>query len=235
MSDILRLKQVSKIYQLGETITKAVDEVDLTIQAGDVVVVLGPSGSGKSTMLNLLSGIDHCSSGEIYFKDMAVHALRDQELTKFRREHVGFIFQTYNLVSNLTVYENVELGKQLAKNPIDIMEMLQAVGLDTMHERFPYQLSGGQQQRVSIARALVKNPELLFCDEPTGALDEETGKAILQIIQDINRKWKTTVIIITHNPSIALMANHVLHLNSGKIVKNIQNTEVINASEIEWA
>lgn len=235
MKSILRFEHVSKIYQVGETITKAIDEVDVSIQSGDVVVVLGPSGSGKSTMLNLLSGIDHASKGKIYFKDTEIQNLGDEQLTAFRREHVGFIFQTYNLISNLTVYENVELGQQLAKNPIDIDLMLEAVGLTTMKDRFPYQLSGGQQQRVSIARALVKNPSLLFCDEPTGALDEATGKSILQVIQDINKKWKTTIIIITHNPSIAFMANHVLHLNSGKIVKNGKNEDVVNASDIQWA
>lgn len=235
MKPILRFEKVSKIYQVGDTITKAIDEVDVAIQPGDMVVVLGPSGSGKSTMLNLLSGIDHATKGKIYFKDKEIQNLGDDQLTAFRREHVGFIFQTYNLISNLTVFENVELGKQLAKNPTSIDQMLEAVGLSTMKDRFPYQLSGGQQQRVSIARALVKNPALLFCDEPTGALDEETGKGILQIIQNINQKWKTTVVIITHNPNIALMANHVLHLNSGKIVKNWKNADVIRASDIQWA
>ncbi len=235
MSEILRFNHVSKIYKVNNQVTRAVDDVTMAIEAGDIVVVLGPSGSGKSTMLNLLSGIDTCSQGEILFREQKIHQLNDEQLGVFRRQNLGFIFQTYNLIANLNVYENIELGKQLSANPMPMDEIIQAVGLSELKDRFPYQLSGGQQQRVSIARALVKNPQILFCDEPTGALDEDTGKAILQTIQDINRLYKTTVIIITHNPSIALMANQIIHLNSGKIIKNIRNSDVKNASEIKWA
>jgi putative ABC transport system ATP-binding protein len=235
MNDILKFENVSKIYKVNETITKAIDEVNVSIQEGDIVVVLGPSGSGKSTLLNLLSGIDHCTKGKIFFNDSQIQDFNDEQLGAFRRQNLGFIFQTYNLISNLNVSENVELGKQLALHSMDMDEIIEAVGLKEMKDRFPYQLSGGQQQRVSIARALVKNPKILFCDEPTGALDEETGKSILQIIQDINQKYGTTVIIITHNPSIAMMANQVIYLNSGKIVKNICNLDVKKASDIQWA
>ena len=170
-----------------------------------------------------------------YFQGKQIEKYSLDELTNYRREYLGFIFQTYNLISNLDVKENIELGLQLAKDPISINEIIDSVELTSQKNKFPYQLSGGQQQRVSIARALVKNPKVLFCDEPTGALDETTGKIVLKTIQELNKKYKTTIVIITHNPSIAQMANNVIRINSGKIASNIRNEKVLDASEIRWA
>jgi len=232
---IYELKGVSKIYKVSETITKALDNIDLKLYEGEIIVVLGPSGSGKSTLLNVLSGIDNATSGKVLFLDKQIEKYSLDELTSYRREYLGFIFQTYNLISNLDVKENIELGMQLAKNPININEIIDSVELTSQKNKFPYQLSGGQQQRVSIARALVKNPKVLFCDEPTGALDETTGKIVLKTIQELNKKYKTTIVIITHNPSIAQMANNVIRINSGKIASNIRNEKVLDASEIRWA
>lgn len=232
---IYELRGVSKIYKVSETITKALDNIDLKLYEGEIIVVLGPSGSGKSTLLNVLSGIDNATSGEVLFLDKQIEKYSLDELTSYRREYLGFIFQTYNLISNLDVKENIELGLQLAKDPISISEIIDSVELTSQKNKFPYQLSGGQQQRVSIARALVKNPKVLFCDEPTGALDETTGKIVLKTIQELNKKYKTTIVIITHNPSIAQMANNVIRINSGKIASNIRNEKVLDASEIRWA
>ena len=232
---IYELRGVSKIYKISETITKALDNIDLKLYEGEIIVVLGPSGSGKSTLLNVLSGIDNATSGEVLFQGTQIEKYSLDELTNYRREYLGFIFQTYNLISNLDVKENIELGLQLAKNPISINEIIDSVELTSQKNKFPYQLSGGQQQRVSIARALVKNPKVLFCDEPTGALDETTGKIVLKTIQELNKKYKTTIVIITHNPSIAQMANNVIRINSGKIASNIRNEKVLDASEIRWA
>lgn len=232
---IYELRGVSKIYKISETITKALDNIDLKLYEGEIIVVLGPSGSGKSTLLNVLSGIDNATSGEVLFLDKQIEKYSLDELTSYRREYLGFIFQTYNLISNLDVKENIELGLQLAKDPISINEIIDSVELTSQKNKFPYQLSGGQQQRVSIARALVKNPKVLFCDEPTGALDETTGKIVLKTIQELNKKYKTTIVIITHNPSIAQMANNVIRINSGKIASNIRNEKVLDASEIRWA
>ena len=232
---IYELRGVSKIYKVSETITKALDNIDLKLYEGEIIVVLGPSGSGKSTLLNVLSGIDNATSGEVLFLDKKKKKYSLDELTSYRREYLGFIFQTYNLISNLDVKENIELGLQLAKDPISINEIIDSVELTSQKNKFPYQLSGGQQQRVSIARALVKNPKVLFCDEPTGALDETTGKIVLKTIQELNKKYKTTIVIITHNPSIAQMANNVIRINSGKIASNIRNEKVLDASEIRWA
>lgn len=232
---IYELREVSKIYKVSETITKALDNIDLKLYEGEIIVVLGPSGSGKSTLLNVLSGIDNATSGEVLFLDKQIEKYSLDELTSYRREYLGFIFQTYNLISNLDVKENIELGLQLAKDPISINEIIDSVELTSQKNKFPYQLSGGQQQRVSIARALVKNPKVLFCDEPTGALDETTGKIVLKTIQELNKKYKTTIVIITHNPSIAQMANNVIRINSGKIASNIRNEKILDASEIRWA
>lgn len=232
---IYELRGVSKIYKVSETITKALDNIDLKLYEGEIIVVLGPSGSGKSTLLNVLSGIDNATSGEVLFLDKQIEKYSLDELTSYRREYLGFIFQTYNLISNLDVKENIELGLQLAKDPISINEIIDSVELTSQKNKFPYQLSGGQQQRVSIARALVKNPKVLFCDEPTGALDETTGKIVLKTIQELNKKYKTTIVIITHNPSIAQMANNVIRINSGKIASNIRNEKILDASEIRWA
>ena len=236
MSEIVySLKNVKKVFKTGNTTTHALDGVSFDIQKGEVIVILGPSGSGKSTMLNVLSGIDTPTSGKVMYIDDEIGKFTDKELTKYRRENLGFIFQSYNLIPNLTIYENVELGSHLSDNPLDIDELLEVVGLLDMKNKFPYQLSGGQMQRVAIARAVAKNPNVLFCDEPTGALDEKMGKQTLKLIQEINKKYKTTVIIVTHNPSIANLGNTVIKMNSGKVVDIHKNENIMDASNIRWA
>lgn len=232
---LYKLEKVSKIYQIQNKKSYALDQIDLEITEGEFVVILGPSGSGKSTLLNLLSGIDVSSKGKIYFNDTELNKLTDYELTDYRGEHLGFIFQSYNLIANLTVRENIELGEHLAKNPLSISEMIKAVGLENHKNKYPYQLSGGQMQRVAIARALVKNPTVLFCDEPTGALDEKTGKQILKTLEYIHKKYHTTMIVVTHNPSIAQMANTVIRMNSGHIIEIIHNKNLKSADELRWA
>ncbi len=190
---------------------------------------------GKSTMLNVLSGIDKPTSGKITYFNKEIGKLSDKELTLYRKNNLGFIFQSYNLIPNLTIYENVELGAHLSSNPLNIDELLEIVGLKDMKNKFPYQLSGGQMQRVAIARAVAKNPYVLFCDEPTGALDEKMGKQTLKLIQDINRKYNTTVIIVTHNPSISYLANTVIKMNSGKVADIHNNEKIMDAEDIRWA
>lgn len=235
MEEIYKLEKVSKIYKRNETENHALDNIDLSIKEGEIVIILGPSGSGKSTMLNLLSGIDYTSKGKIYFKGNLLSRLSEKELTVYRKNYLGFIFQSYNLIPNLTVKENIELGARLSKRPLNIKQIIKAVGLEHQASKYPYQLSGGQMQRVAIARALVKNPQVLFCDEPTGALDEKTGKNVLAKLQQINKQYHTTMIIVTHNPSIADMGNTVIRMNSGKIDKIIHNKEVKEASDLRWA
>ena len=232
---VYSLKNVKKTYLSGIEKTHALDGISFDITKGEVVVILGPSGSGKSTMLNVLSGIDIPTSGKIKYLDKDISKLSEKELTIYRKENLGFIFQSYNLIPNLTIYENVELGAHLSENPLNIDELLEIVGLKEMKNKFPYQLSGGQMQRVAIARAIAKNPSILFCDEPTGALDEKMGKQTLKLIQTINKKYGTTVIIVTHNPSIAYLANMVIKMNSGKVSDIHRNEKVMNAEEIRWA
>lgn len=232
---IYSLEEVKKIYKSAAGETYALDDVSFDILKGDILVILGPSGSGKSTMLNVLSGIDTPTSGKIMYFDKELSSFNSVELTNYRKKNLGFIFQSYNLISNLTIYENVELGAHLSESPLNIDEILDIVGLDSMKNKFPYQLSGGQMQRVAIARAVVKNPNVLFCDEPTGALDENMGKQTLKLIQDINKKYNTTVIIVTHNPSISYLANTVIKMNSGKVSEIHKNDKVMDVSEIRWA
>lgn len=232
---IYKLENVYKTYKFNDTYNYALNDIDLELKEGEIIVILGPSGSGKSTLLNLLSGIDIPSRGKIYFNDKRLDKLSDIELTDYRRDYLGFIFQNYHLIPNLTVEENVELGAHLSKNPLNIDEIIEAVGLKEQKQKYPYQLSGGQMQRVAIARSLVKNPKVLFCDEPTGALDEKTGKKVLKLLQNLNQKYHTTIIIVTHNPSIALMANTVITMNSGKIVKVQKNKTMLDAEELRWA
>ncbi|MGL4952856.1 MAG: ABC transporter ATP-binding protein [Culicoidibacterales bacterium] len=235
METIMKLQGVKKIYGKGETLVHALDGVDLEIFAGEVVVLLGPSGSGKSTMLNVMSGLDKIDSGTIHFQSEVISQMSDAQLTKFRRDKIGFIFQSYNLLPNLTISENVEVGRYIAKDKLDVEQILQSVEMNDHRKKFPFQLSGGQQQRISIARALAKNPQLMFCDEPTGALDEHTGKKVLEVLQKVNKEYGTTLIIVTHNPGIAAMANRVIRMNSGKIVEHYQNETPIAASEVLWA
>lgn len=235
MKKLYQLENVYKTYQFNNTENHALNDVDLTIYEGEIVVILGPSGSGKSTMLNLLSGIDKPTKGKIYFNESRIDKMNELELTDYRKDYLGFIFQSYNLISSLTIKENIELGRELASDPLDMNEVINAVELKDQKNKYPYQLSGGQMQRVAIARSLVKNPRVLFCDEPTGALDETTGKKVLELLQEINKKYKTTMIVVTHNPSIALMANTVIKMNSGKIKEIIHNEKVISAKDLRWA
>jgi putative ABC transport system ATP-binding protein len=232
MEEVYKISDVSKIYNND---VHALDKINLTINTGEIVVVLGPSGSGKSTLLNVLSGIDNPSSGKVYFEGNQIDNLGLNDLTLYRRNNIGFIFQSYNLVSNLTVEENVLLGAYLSENPLKIKDVISIVGLQDQIEKYPYQLSGGQMQRVAIARALIKNPKVLFCDEPTGALDEKTGKRILEFLQSVNKKYNTTIIIVTHNPSIAIMANTVIKMNSSHIESITHNKKVISAQDLRWS
>jgi putative ABC transport system ATP-binding protein len=230
----IKLEKVTKVYQAGEVETIALKNVDLEINEGEVVVLLGPSGSGKSTMLNVCSGLDNPSSGVITIDGEVISSMNSKELTKFRRDNLGFIFQQYNLLQTLSVRENVEVGREVSLDPFTVEEIIEQVGLTPNMEKYPFQLSGGEQQRVSIARAVVKKPKIMFCDEPTGALDEENAKEILGVIQQLNETYNTTVILITHNPSIGVMADRIVKLNSGEVVEVIVNKNKLRASEIIW-
>lgn len=231
---MLVLKDVSKVYVSGEVSTIALHDVDLTIAEGAFVVILGPSGSGKSTLLNVISGLDTVSSGTIMFRDVCLTDLSSDGLTAFRREHLGFIFQQYNLLQNLTVYENVQIAADLSEHPLDIGELLAAVGLEAARDKYPRQLSGGEQQRVSVARSLAKNPDIIFCDEPTGALDEMNSKRVLRALQDLQRTYGKTVVVITHNAGIAQMADQVIRMNSGAITEIHRNAVRVDAEDVEW-
>ncbi len=235
MEYIYKIENLYRKYKMTDYLVEALSDVTLNIKKGELVVILGPSGSGKSTLLNVLSGIDNVYTGNVLFNDTNINIFNDYDLTEYRKNNLGFIFQTYNLIPNLTVKENIEFGYQLSEFPFDINEIIDLVGLSSLKNRFPYQLSGGQMQRVAIARAIVKNPKVLFCDEPTGALDEKIGKKILKLLQETNKKYKTTIIIVTHNPSIAQIANTVIKMNSGKIVEVYNNKKIIDAEKIKWA
>ena len=230
----IKLENVTKTYFTGEVETHAIKNVDLEIKAGEFVVILGPSGSGKSTMLNIISGLDNPTSGKISIDDEIISDMNSKQLTKFRRDNLGFIFQQYNLLQTLSVKENVEVGREVSLLPFTVDEVWERVELLSQADKYPFQLSGGEQQRVSIARAVVKNPKIMFCDEPTGALDEEMAKEILGILQQLNETYKTSVVLITHNPSIGAMADRIIKLNSGELVEIIQNKNKLKASEISW-
>jgi putative ABC transport system ATP-binding protein len=225
---------LSKTYQMGEVKVHALADVELTIYRGEFIVLLGPSGSGKSTLLNILGGLDRPSSGTARFAEHELTGATEAQLTQYRREHVGFVFQFYNLIPSLTVRENVELVTDIAHNPMPAAEALGLVGLADRLDHFPSQLSGGEQQRVAIARAIVKRPEVLLCDEPTGALDYVTGKLVLEVIERINRELGTTAIVITHNAAIAGMADRVLYLGGGRIQRIVQNEHKLKPSELSW-
>ena len=230
----ISFKNVEKIYHVGEIDIHALAGVDFEIEKGEFVVIAGASGAGKSTILNILGGMDTCTSGEIVVDGARVDKMNDAELTNYRRYDIGFVFQFYNLIPNLTALENVELALQICKNPMDAQKVMEDVGLGERLDNFPAQLSGGEQQRVSIARALAKNPKLLLCDEPTGALDYNTGKAILKLLQDTCRKKGMTVILITHNSAIAPMADRVIKIKNGMVSEMTVNEHPVPVETIEW-
>ena len=225
---------VEKTYHLGEVDIHALHDASFQVEKGELVVIVGPSGAGKTTLLNILGGMDTLSSGKVFLDGREISALNKKQLTEYRRHDVGFVFQFYNLIGNLTALENVELANQICKDPLDARQILTEVGLGDRMKNFPSQLSGGEQQRVAIARALAKNPKLLLCDEPTGALDYQTGKAILQLLQDTARKSGMTVVIITHNSALTAMADRVIRVKSGTIASMTMNANPQNIAEIEW-
>ena len=230
----VKLDKVSKIYKMGEVEIRAVDNISFEISKGEFVVVVGPSGAGKSTVLNILGGMDTATKGNVFVDGSNIAKYNSHQLTAYRRDDIGFVFQFYNLVPNLTALENVELAMQICKNPLDAKKVLCEVGLEDRMGNFPAQLSGGEQQRVSIARALAKNPKLLLCDEPTGALDYQTGKAILKLLQDMCREKGMTVIVITHNSALTPMADRVIHIKNGTVSAMELNTDPTPVEEIEW-
>ena len=232
--DFVKLKNVTKIYQMGEVQIRAVDGIDFSIDKGEFVVMVGPSGAGKTTVLNILGGMDKASGGEVLVDGKDIAGYSQKQLTGYRRNDIGFVFQFYNLVPNLTALENVELALQISRNPLDAKTVMQEVGLGDRLNNFPAQLSGGEQQRVSIARALAKNPKLLLCDEPTGALDYQTGKAILKLLQDMCRERGMTVIVITHNSALTPMADRVIRIKNGKVSEMHRNEHPVSVETIEW-
>ena len=230
----VKLDKVSKIYKMGEVEIRAVDNISFEISKGEFVVIVGPSGAGKTTVLNILGGMDTATKGNVFVDGSNIAKYNNRQLTAYRRDDIGFVFQFYNLVPNLTALENVELAMQICKNPLDAKKVLCEVGLEDRMGNFPAQLSGGEQQRVSIARALAKNPKLLLCDEPTGALDYQTGKAILKLLQDMCREKGMTVIVITHNSALTPMADRVIHIKNGTVSAMELNTDPTPVEEIEW-
>ena len=230
----IEFKNIIKEYQMGEIKIKALDNTNFEIEKGELVVIVGPSGAGKTTTLNILGGMDKATSGEVFVDGKEITKLKNKQLIEYRRNDIGFVFQFYNLVQNLTAKENVELATQICSDALDVNEILEKVGLGDRKDNFPAQLSGGEQQRVAIARAIAKNPKLLLCDEPTGALDYKTGKSILKLLQEMARKEKMTVAIITHNGAIAPMADKVIHFKNGTAEKIEINKNPISIDEIEW-
>jgi putative ABC transport system ATP-binding protein len=231
---IFHMHEITKVYRMGDVEVHALRGVTLDLLPGEFVVLLGPSGSGKSTLLNILGGLDVPTAGEVHYRDHNLTAATREELTRFRREHVGFVFQFYNLIPSLTALENTELVTEISSNPLSAEECLCLVGLGDRLQHFPAQLSGGEQQRVAIARAVVKRPEILLCDEPTGALDYATGKLVLEILDRVNRELKTITVVITHNAAIAAMADRVIRISSGQIVEVHKNERRASPSELAW-
>lgn len=231
---IFRAKGVSKIYGVGEVQVHALRDVDIEIYPGELLVILGASGSGKSTLLNILGGLDLPTSGQVWYGDQELSAADERELTRYRREHIGFVFQFYNLIPSLTARENVALVTDISDAPMDPAEALGLVGLAERADHFPAQLSGGEQQRVAIARAVAKRPDVLLCDEPTGALDYETGKRVLEVLTRVNDEVGTTIAVITHNAAIAEMGDRVLRMSSGHIVENTRNERRVSPDDIRW-
>ncbi len=234
MKKLIEFKEVTKEYKIGEVLIKALDGVDFSILEGEFVVILGASGAGKSTILNILGGMDTATSGQVFVGDQEITRLGEKKLTTYRGENVGFVFQFYNLIPNLNALENVEFATEVCKNHLDAEDILHKVGLTNRMKNFPSQLSGGEQQRVAIARAVAKNPLLLLCDEPTGALDYVTGKSVLKLLQDLNRETKKCVVLVTHNSAIAPMADKIIKVKSGMIESVTINDEKQSVEGIEW-
>jgi putative ABC transport system ATP-binding protein len=234
MSEFIKLDNVRKSYRMGEVTIHALEGVEFTIAEGEFVIIVGPSGAGKTTVLNILGGMDTASEGSVQVAGTDIAGYNERQLTRYRRDEIGFVFQFYNLVQNLTAKENVELASQICKDPLDAELVLKEVGLEERIFNFPAQLSGGEQQRVAIARALAKNPKLLLCDEPTGALDYMTGKSILKLLQDTCRERNMTVIVITHNTALTPMADRVIKIKNGKVTKMIMNENPLSVDTIEW-
>ena len=230
----LTVKDLKKSYGSGSTKVEVLKGINFEVQKGEICVLLGPSGSGKSTLLNIIGGIDDADSGYVSINDEKTKDMKESELTKYRRKHLGYVFQMYNLIPNLNVKENIEVGAYLSDSPLDIDELLNTLGLSEHKYKLPNQLSGGQQQRTAIGRAIVKNPDILLCDEPTGALDYHTSKEILKLIEDVNKKYGNTVIMVTHNDAIQNMADRVIKLKDGEIMDNIVNKNKIQAASLEW-
>lgn len=234
MSSFVRFQNVDKVYKTGELEISALQNVNFEIEKGEFCVIVGASGAGKTTILNILGGMDTATGGQVFLDGEEISSYNKKQLTAYRRYEIGFVFQFYNLVPNLTALENVELAAQICKEPLDAEEVLRGVGLGERLANFPAQLSGGEQQRVAIARAMAKNPKLLLCDEPTGALDYQTGKAVLRLLQDTCRKQGKTVIVITHNQALTAMADRIITVKNGTITKMIQNKQIVDIADIEW-
>ena len=234
MEEFVKLNDITKVYHMGEVEIRAADNINFSIKTGEFVVIVGPSGAGKTTVLNILGGMDTATGGTLTVDGKDITAYDSRQLTGYRRDDIGFVFQFYNLIPNLTALENVELALQICKDPLDAKKVLEDVGLGDRLDNFPAQLSGGEQQRVSIARALAKNPKLLLCDEPTGALDYNTGKAILKLLQNMCRERGMTVIVITHNQALAPMADRLIHIKNGQVSHMETNENPMSIDEIEW-
>jgi putative ABC transport system ATP-binding protein len=230
----MRLESVGRTYQMGEVSVEVLKRVSFEIRTGEFLAVVGPSGSGKTTILNLIGGLDRPTVGRVWYQDRELTTATSAELTRYRRDEVGFVFQFYNLVPNLTARENILVSTEISEHPRDVDEVLRLVGLEERAHHFPSQLSGGEQQRVAIARAVAKNPELLLCDEPTGALDFATGKRVLRLLVDLNRELGKTIVVITHNSALAHVADRVIHLRSGEISEMAENTTPVSPEEVVW-
>lgn len=230
----LEIKDIRKSFGQGNNKTEVLKGIDCTVKKGSICVLLGPSGSGKSTLLNIIGGIDSADSGSILIGNEKIENMNEKKLSVYRRKHLGYVFQSYNLIPNLTVKENIEVGAYLSDNPLPIDDLIKTLGLWEHRDKIPSQLSGGQQQRTAIGRAIIKNPDILLCDEPTGALDYNTSKDILKLIENVNEKYGNTIIIVTHNDAISLMADRVIKLKDGKIRRNYVNTEKVKPQDLDW-